>query len=90
MIRNFLKSASIASTIRRDSKNIKNFHRLFIRTLSVEHINVNFSKISVKTNFQNEMIELYDDDASSTKPFEFPFIWLRDNCQVRDALSSFT
>lgn len=78
MIRNFFKSVTIAA-IRENNKNNKIFHRLLTRSLSVH--NVNFTKINVKTNFQNETIELYVD--SSSKPFEFPFIWLRDNCKVR-------
>lgn len=84
MIRNLLKSVTIAAI--RD--NNKNFYRLLLtRSLSVH--NVNFTKINVKTNFQNETIELYVDDSSS-KPFEFPFLWLRDNCKVseRSAMSS--
>lgn len=87
MIRNFLKSVTIAA-IRDNNKNNKKFQRLFTRSLSVH--NVNFTKINVKTNFQNETIELYVVDDNSSKPFEFPFLWLRDNCKVseRSAMSS--
>lgn len=43
-------------------------------------------KLRVKINQENETFELHDVeiDATSGKPkkFEFPFVYLRDNCQV--------
>lgn len=75
MIRTLLKSV----TAIRDNKSF--IKAILIRSLSVQ--NVNFTKINVKTNFQTEMVELHSDDEPS-KPFEFPFIWLRDNCRVSE------
>lgn len=45
------------------------------------------TKIEIKINQENETFELHDaevDDATSgkQKKFEFPFVYLRDNCQV--------
>jgi hypothetical protein len=75
MFSKFLKSAAIVANGSR-----ARHKSLPIRFLSV--CNAKFSKITVKTNFQNETIELYEDENKS-KPMEFPFIWLRDNCSVR-------
>lgn len=74
------------------------FGRIFFKSaLSVQHMK-NFeraisssksclSRFEVKINQQNETFEFHDTevDASTSekqKKFEFPFVYLRDNCRV--------
>lgn len=75
MIRNLLKSAALK----------KNFTSC-TRMISINSSNM--SKFKVKTNFKKETIELFDEDKSNAvnfvKSLEFPFVWLRDNCQVNN------
>ena len=41
-------------------------------------------KVNASINIQNETIELTSNvkDSNSIKALKFPFVWLRDNCQV--------
>jgi hypothetical protein len=63
------------------TKNIKNFQRQISSTKSC------LVKFEVKINQQNETFELHDTEVNSLdsekqKKFEFPFVYLRDNCRV--------
>jgi hypothetical protein len=76
MLRQFLKRVAV---IRKQQDYCCNF----VRALSSDVGKVN---LEVKINQRNETFELHDTeiDASSgkQKKFEFPFVYLRDNCQV--------
>lgn len=75
MIRQVLKQIAIANK-KCPSKEI-------VRALSSEAGKVKFE---VKINQQNETFELHDAEVEAAsgkqKKYEFPFVYLRDNCQV--------
>lgn len=58
--------------------------RKFVRASSSDGKKFN---LEVKINRANETFELHDAEIDVTsgkqKKFEFPFVYLRDNCQVR-------
>ena len=76
MLRQAIKRISVIR--RRNCSQVKIF-----RAISSETKGLN---LEVKINSQNESFELHDTEADITtgkqKKFEFPFIYLRDNCQV--------
>lgn len=75
MLRQALKQISVIR--RRNCSQVK-----IIRAISSETKNLN---LEVKINSQNESFELHNTEADITtgkqKKFEFPFVYLRDNCQ---------
>lgn len=51
---------------------------------SFSSVSVRHKSFDVKINLENDAFELHEEvDASGKqKKFEFPFVYLRDNCQV--------
>jgi hypothetical protein len=84
MIKQLLKNATI-----RKNNLLQILPITFINRPTISTSTVNCKKnVKVEANFTNEMIELHvnnedDKTKNSTKSFEFPFVWLRDNCKVR-------
>lgn len=60
--------------------------RNFVRASSSSGVKTIFE---VKINRQNETFELHDATSGKQKKFEFPFLYLRDNCQVSSATVNF-
>lgn len=81
MLRQFLKQTAIRKP--------DYARRNFVRASSGDGKRFN---LEVKINRANETFELHDAETDVTsgkqKKFEFPFVYLRDNCQVRFIIMS--
>lgn len=90
-----LRVKMLSKVVKAIAQTPKNCYRLqrFAAFSSSKSSNASFE---VKINHQNETLELHDTEVTSPldserqKKFEFPFVYLRDNCQVKFASSSFS
>jgi hypothetical protein len=78
--------------LRRILKQIVIRNRDYATQTSLSRVSSRKVNLEVKINKENETFELHDAEVDATsgkqKKFEFPFVYLRDNCQVGCRASS--